>query len=103
MPTCTECNAEKPTDAFYDRCKKQGGKHRSCRECMDYWRWTRRLIEATFPKPRGCYLCGAENRRLEIEHCHEAAKEQDPVKSYLGHACHSWNIRKRRKIGGFAP
>ena len=99
MQTCTQCSASKPLDQYYDRVKWQGGKHRWCKECMAYDRWVRRLLAACNPKPEACYVCGATDRRLEIEHCHEAAEKQNPRESYRGHACHPCNL-KRRRISG---
>ena len=92
---CTDCQQEKPDDQFYKRVKWQGGKHRSCSECMDYDRWVRRLLAATKPKPRECYLCKATDRRLEVEHDHEQAAI-DPLSSFRGYACHPCNLRQRR-------
>ena len=100
MQTCTQCDASKPLDQYYDRVKWQGGKHRWCKECMAYDRWVRRLLAACNPKPEACYVCGATDRRLEIEHCHEAAEEQDPRESFRGFSCHPCNLRKRRRVGG---
>ena len=97
MQTCTECSATKPTDAFYARAT--GGKHRWCKECMAYDRWVRRLLAACNPKPDRCYVCGATDRRLEVEHCHVKAEVADPRESYRGHACHPCNLKRRRVSG----
>ena len=94
MQTCTRCAASKPLDQYYDRVKWQGGKHRSCKECMAYDCWVRRLLAACNPKPEARYVCGATDRRLEIEHCHTAAEIEDPRQSYRGARVPSLQSRK---------
>ena len=100
MQTCTQCSATNPLDEYYDRVKWQGGKHKWCKECMAYDRWVRRLLAATHPKPAACYVCGATDRRLEVEHCHVKAEVADPRESMRGWSCHPCNLRKRRRVGG---
>lgn len=104
MQQCTQCSASKPLDQYYDQVKWQGGKHTWCKECMAYDRWVRRLLAASHPKEenQACYLCGATDRRLEIEHCHERAL-QEPRESFRGFSCHSCNIKQRRTSNATPP
>ena len=95
MITCSECKETKEDHEFYNRVKWQGGKHEWCKECMDYNRWCRKLLQATIPKPETCYICKAKGRRLEVEHDHKKA-EIDPLSSLRGFSCHSCNLKGRR-------
>ena len=99
MQACTECNATLPITEFYDRVRWQGGKHLQCRECTNFHRWVRKLIEASVPPPEACYVCGRTDLKLEIDHDHEKAEVSNPIESYRGHCCHGCNLRKSRRIG----
>jgi len=97
MQQCRECKETLPTnDSFYARSGKSGrGHHTSCKSCMQFDQWSRRVLALSHPRPGACETCGNSQRRLEIDHDHKAA-EVHPDLSFRGWICHSCNNLARR-------
>lgn len=104
MPICNCCNENKPDEAFSYRNKKEGIRHKKCKECVakvvkqhyennkdDYkeraknnrhneYAKTKQLIRNLKPK---CVICGEDwPAALDFHHINPSEKEFQVVASY---------------------
>mgnify|MGYP001161293193 FL=1 len=71
---CSECRQVLPEQYFHKNRSTKDRLAKSCKTCFKILREGTTNLKILHPMPDCCDICGATDRRMTLDHCHETGE-----------------------------